>query len=428
MARADIAESAIMNKQTRGRCSGLWVGLLAMLAVPAASAATQEIRALFTPDSANPHRNEFVNKTPSSGYCEFYPDICRNSNTFSIRLLTRLNSSKPMQANAGPRNSAMFKVPGDWRSLTVTNKETGNIQRVEVRIAGVGSNYVLSDTAANLTGAPNAREGHDALWKGSGWLYATPPCQSTGVGFFGSNTYAFFWKTPNATPCVKVANFLVPGMSYGYLDFAYELRTPNPLGMGSGIYTGDLTYRLGPGGDFDFGDVMIPNDPVLTLDFVLDVQHTLKVDIPPGGERVTLTPAGGWQSWLQAGRRPVRLFRDQTFNISASSRFKMQLECEISAFPYDCLLDDRVSKKSVELRVSVSLPNGLTDMAGQPVKRRALRVGPANAQHFQPGFYVDRAPGTLHFEVPQHQMEFMMRPGVASTYRGSVTVIWDSEI
>jgi hypothetical protein len=124
------------------------------------------------------------------------------------------------------------------------------------------------------------------------------------MGFYGARTYAFFWKTPDERACVKVANFPIPAMTYEYLDFAYELRTPNPLGMSSGLYTGSLSYRLGPGGDFDFGDVMIPNDPDLTLDFVLDVQHTLKVEIPPGGDKVKLVPAGGWQSWLHAGRRP----------------------------------------------------------------------------------------------------------------------------
>ncbi|WP_348532532.1 hypothetical protein [Pseudomonas sp. PP3] len=176
------------------------------------------------------------------------------------------------------------------------------------------------------------------------------------------------------------------------------------------------------------GDVMQPDDSALTLNFNLDVQHTLKVDIPPGGEKVQLVPAGGWQSWLQAGRRPVRLFRDQTFNISASSRFKMQLECEFSAVNYDCLLDDRVSRRGVELQVFVTLPNGLTDMSGQAVRHMRLRTGAANALYFQPGFYVDRAPGVLHFEVPQSQMAFMLEPGAGPFYRGKVTVIWDSEI
>jgi hypothetical protein len=324
----------------------------------------------------------------------------------------------------------MFSVPAGWRPLTVSNAGTGETETVEVRIAGFGSMYKLSDTAANLTGAGTALEGHRNLWGGpwGSWVNAAPPCTYSGVGLYGDSFYRFFWKTPILGTCVKTASFPIPQMSYDYLDFAYELRTPNPLGMSSGLYTGSLSYRVGPGGDFDMGDVMLPSDSDLTLDFVLDVQHTLKVDIPPGGEKVQLVPAGGWQSWLQAGRKPVRLFRDQTFNISASSRFKMQLECEFSGFSYDCLLDDRVSKRGVELRVSVSLPNGLTDMAGQPVRQMRLRPGAANAVQFQPGFYVDRAPGVLHFEVPQSQMEFMLAPGAGPFYRGNVTVIWDSEV
>lgn len=401
--------------------------VLLIVVAPCAEAVTQEIRALFTPDPANPQRNEFVNKTPESGYCEYYPQICRNSNTFSLRLMTRVESNRPMSAGGSPRNSAMFKVPANWRRLTVTNRQTGSVETVEVRIAGIGSNYVLSDTAANLTGASNAPDGHNALWKGYGWVNPAPPCETTGVGFLGASTYAFFWKTPSVTPCVKTANFEIPGMSYGYLDFAYELRTPNPLGMSSGLYTGSLSYSLGPGGDFDFGDIMIPNDPDLTLDFVLDVQHTLKVEIPPGGEKVRLVPAGGWPSWLHAGRKPVRLFRDQTFQISASSRFKMYFECEAWP-PLECVLKDAIGRRPVELQVSVSLPNGLTDQSGQPVKRHRLHPGPNGAAIFQPGFYVDRAPGVLHFEVPKEEVEWMLGAQVESPYTGRVTVIWDSEI
>ncbi|WP_330165031.1 hypothetical protein [Pseudomonas fluorescens] len=176
------------------------------------------------------------------------------------------------------------------------------------------------------------------------------------------------------------------------------------------------------------GDVMQPDDSALTLNFNLDVQHTLKVDIPPGGEKVQLTPAGGWQSWLQAGRKPVRLFRDQTFNISASSRFKMYYECQAWA-TLDCTIKDALGRRQVELQVFVSLPNGLTDQSGQPVRHKRLKAGPEGAQIFQPGFYVDRAPGVLHFEVPKEEVEWMLQqPNVASPYSGKVTVIWDSEI
>jgi hypothetical protein len=361
-----------------------------------------------------------------------YPDQCEANNFFSIQVPIRFDSIRAMEANALDRNSAMFGVPAaQWRGLTVTNAATGESERVEVRLAGIGSRYRLSHTAADLTGASSAIEGHRLLWGGgpyATWVYAPPPCLYSGVGFYGDIDYGFFWKTPVQGTCVKTPGFRIPAMTYEYLDFAYELRTPNPLNMSSGRYTGTFNYTIGPGSDIDMGDVMIPNDTYLGLHFVLDVQHTLKVDIPPGGEKISLVPAGGWQSWLQAGRRPVRLFRDQTFNISASSRFKMLVDCDISIVSHECLIQDQGSTRAVKVLVSVSLPNGLMDMSGQPVQRRQIKPGPNNAQQFQPGFYVDRAPGILHFEIPPDQMTFMLQPGRATVYSGNITVIWDSEV
>jgi hypothetical protein len=197
--------------------------------------------------------------------------------------------------------------------------------------------------------------------------------------------------------------------------------------MSSGDYSGSLTYRVGPNADFDFGDVMLPSSSSLTLNFNLNVQHTLKVEIPPGGEKIRMVPVGGWQSWLQAGRRPVGLFRDQTFNISASSRFKMSIGCG-PGLNGECALEDREANRRVELFVSVSLPNGITDLAGQPVRRLRLRPGLGNEQYFKPGFYVDRTPGTLHFEVPPYSMAGMLQPGAGGSYSGIVIVIWDSDI
>ena len=65
---------------------GRYLGLLAAVAAPSANAVTQEIRALFTPDSANPQRNQFINKTPVSGYCAENVSQCELNNMFSIRL------------------------------------------------------------------------------------------------------------------------------------------------------------------------------------------------------------------------------------------------------------------------------------------------------------------------------------------------------
>ncbi|MNR14068.1 hypothetical protein D3C85_1305200 [compost metagenome] len=170
---------------------------------------------------------------------------------------------------------------------------------------------------------------------------------------------------------------------------------------------------------------MQPDDSSLTLDFVLDVQHTLKVEIPPGGNRVILEPQGGWRRWLEQGRKPVRLYRDQLFNISASSRFTMRLECEQDV-ETGCAIFDRVSGYGAVVNVSVSLPHGLTDSSGQPVRRMPLNRSVTSP--FQPGIYVDRKPGTLHFEMGERDTAWLINNSRGSPYEGNITVIWDSEV
>lgn len=402
----------------------LLLGALALGVAPSAMALNQDITASFRPDPSQAQHNKFVNTTPVSGYCAAYPSFCVG--IFSIRLPVRYDSAQPLMPGTDPRNHAMFSVPAQWRTLTVTHTETGETEQVELRVAGIGSQYELSDTVENLTGIPNALSAHRALWGGVSWVYPPPPCGYTGHGFFGSKTYAFFWRTPVEGACVKFTHYAIPAMGYTYLDFAYELRTPNPLGMSSGTYTGQLTYRVGPGADFDMGDVMLPSDNAINLNFVLAVDHILKVEIPPGGDRVELVPQGGWQAWLQQGRKPSRLFRDQTFNLYASSRFKMQLACE-RVIGDTCAIRNAANGHEVPVDIRVSLPHGLSNPDGSAVSRQPLLLSGAGTQLFKPAMYVDRRPGTLHFEVSQQAVAEMLAqdPG---TYAGAVTVIWDSQV
>lgn len=401
----------------------LWGLLVVWLLTAQALAQDVSITASFKPDSAHPHLNRFKNTTPPSGYCVQFPEQCVDNQTFSLQVPIQFESSRAIAANhASPRQGAMLKVPAQWRELTVRH-ESGSIETVKVRITGVGSKFVTEDVMELVGGAADYRIAHNLLW-GSSWVYSPQPCLYSGVGYYGSTYYGFFWKTPVEAGCNKQAKFDVPWLRYDHLDFAYELQTPNPLGMLAGQYSGALTYTVGPNGDFDFGDVMLPSSPVLSMNFNLDVQHTLKVDVPPGGDKVQLVPVGGWQSWLQAGRKPVRLFRDQTFNISASSRFKMFLQCSTSNGRI-CMLTDESRRLLVPLKVSVSLPNGLTDGLGRPVQHREL-LTEGGAVTFQPGHYVDRQQGTLHFEV--ERFDYLLAPGLPTQYFGNVTVIWDSEV
>ncbi|TWC20390.1 MULTISPECIES: hypothetical protein [unclassified Pseudomonas] len=407
------------------------VSLLLLACVPVANAASQNISAIFRPDASKPNLNQFTNTTPVSGYCTFYPADCAATKIFSIQLPISFNSNSPIQANhTDYRQGATFKVPANWRTAQVTHAETGEIETVEVRFSGIGSRYRLPMNVLDLIGNPNIdlALAHNRLWGGYGhsWVNPGTPCGYTGHGGLNATTYRFFWKTRVEAACSKKASFLIPSFTYDYLDFAYELRTPNPLKMSSGLYTGSLTYNIGPGQDLDMGDVMIPSDPVLTFNFNLTVEHTLKIEVPPGGNRVELVPQDGWQAWLNSGRKPTRLFRDQRFHISASSRFKMALECQqISG--NTCAISEAGTGHAVPVDVSVTLPDGLTDAGGQPVNRRRLLRDGSGTELFQPGLYVDRRPGMLHFEVARSSVEEMLDSG-AKAYTGNVTVIWDSEV
>jgi hypothetical protein len=405
------------------RSTARLLGAILMLAAPVASAAVQEITATFRPDPGNPMLNKFTNTTPQSGVCPWHiPARCEALGIFSIRTddLTfkasgplRINTVDP--GNADPRQGVMFKVPSEWRRLEVVS-DRGERQAVEMRIAGIGNR-------ADVTAPAHAFNS----WGPRKWSSPPAPCQyvyATG----NSKMALWFWIVPQGTDVCSISHLMeIPTLDYLLTEYAYELRTPNPLGMSTGQYRGSITYSVGPNKDFDFGDLMIPNDNQLTFNFTLDVEHTLKVEVPPGGNRVELLPQGGWQAWLQRNHRPERLFRDQTFNLSASSRFGMRLECQYTDGGENCSIYEPSGGHAVPLNIAVTLPAGMTDGSGQPVNRRRLLRDGSGTEMFLPGYYIDRKAGTLHFEVGSKDVEEMLT-GVNKTYRGNVTVVWDSEV
>jgi hypothetical protein len=384
------------------------------------------ITAEFTPNRANPQLNRFVNTTPNSGYCQENVSQCEINKVFSLRVPITLNSSGPIiPLHSDQRQGAMVRAPTQWRDLTVVHTRTLEQETLKVRIAGFGSQVTTSNVVELVGGGVTAIQAHYLLW-GSSWVYPPSPCQYSGVGVYTTTAYRFFWKTPVEGVCAKQAKYEVPWMRFPYIDFSYELITPNPLGMTSGEYVGTYRYTVGPQQDFDFGDVMIPEDSQVNLNFTLKVEHELQVEVPPGGNRVELVPQGGWQAWVNQGRKPARLFRDQTFNISASSRFKMQMACE-RMIGETCALRNTMDAHEVPVDVSVSLPHGFMRSDGSGVARQPLLLSGAGTEVFQPGFYISRRPGTLHFEVKKDYAAQMLTRG-GTTYAGQVTVIWDADI
>jgi len=404
------------------------IGLALGLFIRPVGAEVVQITAKFSPDPSRPHVNEFKNTTDDSGYCAAFPVTCKSWGIFSIGTRVEFNSSTLIPAkHTDSRQGATFKVPANWREAPIKDEFGRDAGTVQIRISGLGGIYRLSRRAQELIGEEMAAPlAHRILWDIGDWGSAPSGCVSTRGGAYASDTdHDFFWLTPTERYCSVQALFDIPGLSYLDFGFAYEIRTPNPLKMAPGIYTGTQLYTVGPGLDFDMGDNMQPTDGAIQLAFTLTVDHVFNIELPPGGNKVELVPQGGWQAWLQQGRKPARLFRDQTFNIWASTPFKMQLKCAIE-IDNTCGLQDKDGRE-VPVHIAVSLPNGLADATRSPVNKRPLQLDGVGTEKFEPAFYVDRKPGILHFEIRKESVEQMLTFD-GRQYTGDVTVIWDSEV
>ncbi|KTC64302.1 hypothetical protein AO262_32660, partial [Pseudomonas fluorescens ABAC62] len=352
----------------------------ALLFGSSAVQAAEEITARFRPDPANPMSNKFENTTPISSICGVHiPNQCRSLNIFSLRDNDfAALSNGPIRANhEDERQGFMVKVPSDWRPLQVTHAGTGETETVELRIAGIGSTwYVNYPPGVSGWAQPGMQ------WS-TAWVSPPSPCQRTGHLKATNSAATWFWLTPEgAGACSRKPSQEFAFMRIATMEYAYELRTPNPLTMSGGQYTGGITYTMGPGGDYDFGDVIIPSKNAITFNFTLSVEHDLKVDIPPGGNRVELLPEGGWQAWLNRGRVPARLYRDQTFRMAASSRFKMKMECSIP-MGNTCGLRNP-NGDEVPVQVAVTLPSGIDGRGNEAVIKRPLRLDGQGSELFQP--------------------------------------------
>lgn len=399
--------------------------LLVGFMVPLAQAGVVDISAVFSPDPTNPHVNEFKNTTPSSGLCNTFPNFCNSRGLYSIRLGFEAFSTKTILANhADIRQGAMIKVPADVRPVQVIS-ETGQTAELSFAITAFSGTHRTRDVR-DITGrAPGSDTNiaNNALWNGKSWGFYTPqPCQR-GAGMWASPIDAdYFWLTPLAAPCGKSPAFDIDHLQLRNASISYRMTTPDPLKMESGTYRGSISYTVGPGMDFDFGDVLLPTDNNVTLSFTLKVMHILQFQFPAGGDRLSLNPAGGWQQWLNRGRRPEKLLADQDFKIWSSAPLSIKLQCE-HLISTQCAIRNSAGH-TVPVDTRVTLPGGLRDASDRPVSRYPLSTDSAV---FSPTYYVDNGRAALHFEVPRDEVAEMIDGHSGTQYSGNVTVILDSD-
>jgi hypothetical protein len=320
---------------------------------------------------------------------------------------------------AWEKNAVQFRIP-EAKKFEVSNRVKSH--PVTLRITGVGSRYNTEpSTVMELTGANTTREGHDALWEGGSFLNVGAPCRSFYSGHLDMaslpSKYRYFWSGPPGAVCGKSLHRRLSQLRNEFLDFSYELDTPNPYKMTEGRYIGTVVYSTRWGGDFDPGNHLKPLGAVeFSVRVGLTVRHAL-LAVLLDGTKAVLEPAGGWQAWTEKGRPPTRLYRDLEFMQQASTPFTMKLKCGYSLIK-NCALKS-AEGDMVEVVTLVSHALGITNAAGERVYRDPL--SPLMQKTYHPAY----APGgvsRLHFEIPADKVA-KMKSG--TRYSGTITVLWD---
>ncbi|WIL44480.1 hypothetical protein QPJ96_21965 (plasmid) [Pantoea agglomerans] len=412
-------------------------GMVLLAASAAGMARTMEITASFSPSMDKPENNTFTNTTPQSGYCVLYPDQCKKNDTFSIKMggITASLATSGFTANSEPRMGMYFKMPGAWRDVAVTNQNTGTQETVGFKISAFSARY-NTRTAWSLADYQEA-------WNGLSFVYAPPPCRPSGVGVYTSISYLFMWKWPTSdVACYKTARKDLTGEPYLIDDISigYELKTPAPLKMEAGIYTGTLTLSVGPGGDIDFGDNFQASDTELTINFTLSVNHELKLTTTADDLAVSLQPCASgrvctadegkanWERWMVTLITP-QLTGRSNFRLSSSGAFTVYLECEQQSGPDCALRSDKMPSQTVPVSAFLTLPDNIVDnVTGSTVSKRRLEAGlDVTKNVFVTKTFGQNRAGSIDFLVGQKDVDTMLttRP---DTYRGAVTVIFNPKI
>lgn len=408
-----------MNKlMSRVMLAGMLCGFYA----GSAHSAVLDVQAEIKPDPSNPASAEIINNTPVTGYCTEFPTNCGGpekirSNSFAITF----------QSPGGiPRDHVLpWGIPAKWRRFNVQHANIPGVSaEIEMRIAGVGTRYRLSDTAKKIIGAPVEMpvfEAHAYLWAPS-WSEGIAPCRRVNASSQGADPngtdFTAFWLTPeNVVTCPRFPKYNIPGMTLQRLDLHYEFRAVRPEKLLSGDYQGSYSYAVGP--DFDLGDLQA-SDSSITFNLNLAVKQDVKVEM--SSDKVYLSPKGGWMDWIENGRKDEKLLGDLRFSILSTTPFKMDLSCQF--FSGDTCAIDNGSHK-VPFDMSVSLPTPWVDDTGQPIRQRPLITGGAGLQHIKLIGFPTGQPSLLHFEVQPDSVKDMQRD---SSYRGIVYVTFDSDI
>ncbi len=409
----------IKVKQNKIILSGFF--LLIFLLSFTLQAADINITTDFAANISQPHKNEFTNTTPVSGFCVSYSSYCA-SNEFSI-IIPGLEASKYFDTASSDleENHTSITIDGTPHTLTLTDPATGNTITVVFRIAFFGMTFNRVD--------PNS--GSLYLAMNSTGTSPSGGCSGrTGVGTATGSRYSFGWGIPQSKVTCYRQLQAQNGSFHGDVrinDFSlgYTLITPNPLDVYAGNYEGELVYQVGTNGDIDFHAVSTSDDEI-RIKLKATVKHEFNLKFPTGGssERVILGAQGGWEPWIHGGHIPPSLRKEVPFSLYSSTKFSVTMQCEHDGGNQNCGLQNTQTNNMVPVDVTMTMPGFKSN--GADIKDWRMTSATSGLTIDSPGMFIVDRRSHIDFRVAQPAVETMVKePG--STWKGTVTLIFDTQ-
>lgn len=238
------------------------------------------------------------------------------------------------------------------------------------------------------------------------------------AGYINLTSWIVLWGDVGGKSCYT--GLSVDGTSDIQAMFlGFKITPPSPLKMSNGIYTGSIILSVGQNKDIDLGNGVY-EDNQLIIELTLKVQHQIKVEFPPGGDKVVLQPPGGWHDWIYRGkaRTPPYLIAELPYRLWSSSDFNVWLNCQY-AIGEVCMLNNE--RLGMQVRLDVIYVNKSKEEI--PLKHGVKKLFSASLR----GPYFINEERSIIFKVQEPVLALMMEyPG--STYKGNVTLIYDAAI
>lgn len=235
------------------------------------------------------------------------------------------------------------------------------------------------------------------------------------AGYNNLSSWIVLWGDVGGKSCYTELSVDVAS-EINAMFFGFKIKPPSPLEMPNGNYTGSINLSVGQNKDIDLGNGEY-EDNQLTIELTFKVQHQIKVDFPPGGDKVVLLPPGGWSDWIYRGKNrvPSSLRADLHYRVWFSSKIKVTLNCEYPNSD-ECFIKNTKDGHLVPIHIYWRDYSLITTTGGTVFVPSFDGLPAVNANRF------------FSFKITDTQKlkEMMQRSG--GTYKGKVTIIFDATI